>query len=109
MLPTALSPPPTPLLQKLPNAPSDLEAGCDQDHQCSPHCKSDPGGVKVVRKSLIVWCPLVGLPVDTNNLARLNDDANVGEAVSYLVMALKHWGVTPTLNFQRGGAPFQTG
>ena len=48
---------------------------------------------------------LIGLPVDTDNLERLNDDKNVGEAVTYLVMALKHWGITKTLNFQRGGMP----
>ena len=47
--------------------------------------------------------------MDTNNLERLNKDENVGEAVSYLVMALQHWGVLATLNFQRGGAPFHTG
>ena len=44
--------------------------------------------------------------MDTNNLWRLDDDANVGEAVRYLIMALRRWGVTRTLDFQRGGAPF---
>ena len=46
---------------------------------------------------------LAGLPVDTNNLERLNEDANAGEAVCYLLMALRRWGATRTLNFQRGG------
>ena len=55
----------------------------------------------------LAWCLRVGLPVDTNNLQRLNDDENVGEAVRYLVMGLQHWGVEPALNFQRGGVPFE--
>ena len=60
---------------------------------------------KCAKEELLTPCLRAGLPVDTDNLARLNDDANVGEAVSYLVMALQHWGVVPTLNFQRGGTP----
>ena len=45
---------------------------------------------------------LLGLKIDMNNLERLNNGGNV-EAVRYLLMAVRHWGVVATLNFLRGG------
>ena len=36
--------------------------------------------------------------MDTDNLWRLDDDANVSEAVRYLIMALRRWGPTRVLN-----------
>ena len=73
-----------------------------------PTLQLRPQAATTGHENILAWCLRVGLPVDTNNLARLNDDENVGEAVRYVLLGLRHWGVTPTLNFQRGGALCET-